>query len=586
MEVSGILCNMAGDASPPRRVFLSHTSELRRYPADRSFVVAAESAVARAGDAVVDMAYFAARDDKPAEVCQRAVGDADVFVLIAGFRYGSPVRDRPEMSYSELEFQTAEALGLPRLVFLLGDDTDGPAVMFRDPHYGVRQEAFRTRLRGSGVTITTVTSPDGLAAALLHALIAVSHPSTLAAGSGAARRVWSIPARSREFTGREKLLAELAEVAGQDRPALVQAVTGMGGVGKTTLAIEYAHRHRDRFDVAWWVPAEDPSLVPDSLGTLACALDLVNVDQPSAIGVARLLATLAHRDRWLVVFDNAEDPSALIGYLPEGPGQVIITSRNPQWQRVASPVGVATFARDESVELLSRLAPGLTCENADQIAEALGDLPLAVEQAGGLLSDGTVEAEAYLRLLAEAANRALAYDSSGGLSVPVAAAWAVAFDRLCADHRLALDVLTIMAWCGPEPVSLGILTDNPNSLPTTMRGLEEPLALNEAIDILRRRRMVILDRQAVQLHRVPALLLRARTRHDHLDVGGWSNIVVRILLAAVPASPRLDPTVWPRWQQLMPHVLAAVDPARHIDAGCADMAKLLGQSSRLSTRSR
>ncbi len=176
-------------------MFLSHTVELRRLPVGGSFVEAAEAAVARAGDAVTDMAYFAARDQTPEAVCREAVGRAEVFVLIAGFRYGSPVHDHPELSYVELEHAVAVERGLPVLLFVLGEDTQGPPALFPDVEHGARQEAFRQRLTSSGVTTATVASPAELETAVLHALVELPRPRTAATTTTATtRRVWTVPA--------------------------------------------------------------------------------------------------------------------------------------------------------------------------------------------------------------------------------------------------------------------------------------------------------------------------------------------------------------------------------------------------------
>lgn len=154
-------------------MFLSHTSELGQFPAGRSFVTAAEAAVSRAGDVITDMAHLPARDDKPASYCQARVRESDMWVGLIGLRYGSPVLDRPELSYTELEFEAATEAGLPRLVFMLdeGAALPIPAAMLldNDPEMQARQQAFRDRLRRA-VTVATVASPGELELELFRAL--------------------------------------------------------------------------------------------------------------------------------------------------------------------------------------------------------------------------------------------------------------------------------------------------------------------------------------------------------------------------------------------------------------------------------
>ena len=539
----------------PRRVFLSHASELSRIPKSGSFVGAAKEGVLRAGDAVLDMAYFTARDGTPAAVCRDAVGQADVYVLIVGYRYGSPVRDRPEVSYTELEYETATALGLPRLVFVLGDDVQGPPALFRDVEYGARQEAFRRALAESGLTTRTVSSPFALEAAVHQALIELPRAAAASAATGVPR-IWTIPPPTPGFTGRVELLNEVAATLRNDGRAALCAVTGLGGVGKSTAAIEYAHRYADSFDIAWWVPAEDPTLVPERLADLARALGLAGAADPAAVAVSRLHGHLGGCDRWLVILDNAEDPAALAPLLPHGPGQVLITSRNPDWRGVAAPVAVRELARGESVALLRTLVPGLDEEAADRIADAVGDLPLVLDQAGSLLADTGIGVEEYLRLLHERAVDLLA--RGAGHRSSTAAAWAVTFGRLAADAPAALGLVTLLAWLAPEPVPPDLIGEYPDSLPEPLAtAAADPIACADAVGILRRRGAVRVDSDGLVLHRVPASLRRAHTIDD-----GWATVVVRLLCAALPEDVWNNPTAWPRWQQLLPHVLVAVDPER------------------------
>lgn len=171
--------------SIPRRVFLSYTLELLKLPVERSFVAAAESAVVSSGDEVVSLDLSYAATERPAQTVQEAVRTADIHVLIAGFVYGSEVHDR-QLSYPELEFESAGAAGLPRLVFLVAEDILGPPELFGERVSFARQTQFRQRLRRNGWVTASVSSPDELETVLALVLVQLPRDLTGVAGAGLA----------------------------------------------------------------------------------------------------------------------------------------------------------------------------------------------------------------------------------------------------------------------------------------------------------------------------------------------------------------------------------------------------------------
>lgn len=161
-------------SNTPRKVFLSHTSEMAEYPAARSFVTAALDAVREAGMLAVDMQDFPAASMSPTELDRKHVLACDIYVGILGFRFGMPARDVPELSYTQHEFRTAKKAGKKLLVFLLDENSEGlPGVIFRDRQYGDKQEEFRQEvlnLDGKGLVCQFFKTADELHRLILRAL--------------------------------------------------------------------------------------------------------------------------------------------------------------------------------------------------------------------------------------------------------------------------------------------------------------------------------------------------------------------------------------------------------------------------------
>ncbi|WRT97986.1 FxSxx-COOH system tetratricopeptide repeat protein [Streptomyces violarus] len=380
----------------------------------------------------------------------------------------------------------------------------------------------------------------------------------------------NVPMRNTSFVGRQALLRAVEEqLAAQDTAAVLpNALHGLGGVGKSQLALEYIYTHQRDYRIICWIPAERESLILAALSSLASQLGVAPAGQDSLGAAAANTAVPAvlealragtPYDNWLLVFDNAEDIEAVRGYFPHnGPGKVIVTSRNRGWERVATSLPVNVFERDESIELLQKRAQDLPREDADRLSEALGDLPLAVEQAGAWLGVTGMEVDEYLELLAQRSPEILEIEQSPDYPVSVAAAWDISLERIRENNPGARQLLDICASMAPEPIPRSILRSSRgvSITPEIDPMLREPIKLNRAIRDLSQFSLIRVDPRAgtLQMHRLLQTVLLAKLSEEERE---RMRDAAHQLLSAANRGPFGSSQEWRDYQALLPHVLAS-----------------------------
>ncbi|MBL7257893.1 FxSxx-COOH system tetratricopeptide repeat protein [Paractinoplanes lichenicola] len=414
-------------------------------------------------------------------------------------------------------------------------------------------------LRGQAERDSTflVGQPEEVAVARLLRL--VGHPSDEFDRAriglrfpGRSTVLFNAPIRNVQFTGREKDLLDLrSQLQTSGSPVVLSgaspvALQGMGGIGKTQVAMEYAHRFRNAYDFVWWIDADPVTFVDTQLSDLARELGLAPdggiADQAQAVlGALRRGRTLS---RWLVIFDNAEDIAAVSRFLPSGPGgHVIVTSRDAGWSERAQVVQVDVFDRRESVAHLRRRVPSLRGEDAARLAELLGDLPIAVAAAGAWLADTGAPIDDYLEHI----------DRFGPANLE--SVWDLSLKRLEERSAAAYRLLTLCSVLAPQIALDLIYSDRMAELLSPLDPMvTDAMYRGALIQQINRLALLKLDIGGGQIHvhRIVQHVVRQRLAPEQLDEA--RRQVHLVLAAARPTGEVDDPATWPRFRQLWPHL--------------------------------
>lgn len=370
---------------------------------------------------------------------------------------------------------------------------------------------------------------------------------------GALPQIWKMPARNPNFTGRTEELAELWRRMTTGSPVTVQTVHGMGGVGKTQLAVEYAYAHAADYDLVWWITAEEPAAIPTQFGALRERLGLKPVADPDALRES-VHDALRGVPGWLLVFDNADAVKHISPWLPPHllpagiPGHVLITTRRGGFAELSQVLDLAVIDLPEAVQLLRTRVPQLGQDTGEQIAQQLGCLPLALEQASAYLDQTQMPPGEYAQLLRSRTADLLRRGA-------IATLWDISLKRISEQNLAAIQLLQLCAYLAPEPIPLQLFTDQAHRLPEPLASAAaDPLAFTDTIAVLADYSLARRGAAGLDLHRLVQAAIRDRLGPS--EAAETRDRTEAILADGDPGDPA-NPATWNGWDALMPHLRAA-----------------------------
>lgn len=390
---------------------------------------------------------------------------------------------------------------------------------------------------------------------------------------GVEPRVNTAPVPNIRFTGRDKDLRQLREQLRRSADSGGQpvALEGLGGVGKTQVAIEYVHRFKTGYDVIWWIDCAQPNFIDASLADLA---DLVRreygtaIPQSTDVAVAAdlLLQTLAQGKtdlRWLLLYDNADEVEQVKRYLPSRGADVVITSRSRDWtdhDAYALPVDV--FDRRESIAHLRMRIPDIDFGHADEIGRLLHDLPLAVATAGAWIAETAPDLASYIGDLEHRATQAVSFSLREEFHrQTLAQTWESSLARL---HERSPAAARLFELCSAmaASISLDLLYSRPMTavLETVDPDLVEPMLVGRLVREIDKLALIKLDHNSRQILIHPLVQEVVRERMSADDLAIVRREVHSVLAQSAPSRDIDNRATWDRYRQIWPHL----DPSRAV----------------------